>query len=506
MVGRLLPQRTELTAPDSPTDPGLTGRQIDVLGLLMRGHSNKMICRALNLAESTVKNHVSAILKTLGVATRTEVVIRVGALGLKLPAEPSAATSEAAISIQPTLALPDKPSIVVLPLTNLTGDEVHDYFADGMVEDMTIALGRLPWLFVIASASAFTYKGRAVDVRQVGAELGVQYVLRGSIRKDRERIRATIELADANHGRQIWTERFECMLDDIFAMQDRVAIQVSAMIAPTLRSKEVERARRKPTENLSAYDLYLRAHPPHRDSLAQNQQSLALLYQAIDLDPGFAAAYGLAAWCLQVQTVFWEPPSSSLIDEALRLASLAAELGEGDPEALWMAGRTIAALSDRKDEGLALIGRSISLNPSGARAWWASGIARAYLGQRDSALDHLERSQRLNPLDIARHAHWTAVCIAHFFVGDFEAARSAADEAVGAWAHSPLALSLSAAANALCGREDRARDCGRRLLVLSPMASVSSVSAQIALQAGGSSYVEDLKRGLRDSGLPDSFP
>ena len=498
-----MPQRPDLAAPGSSAELGLTGRQVDVLGLMLRGHSNKAICRSLQLAESTVKNHVSAILKTLGVATRTEVVIRAGELGWRLPADPDAAPSETAIRLQRTLALPDKPSIAVLPLTNLTGDEAHEYFADGMVEDMTMALGRLPWLFVIASASAFTYKGRAVDVRKVGAELGVQYVLRGSIRKDRERIRATVELADANHGRQIWTERFDSTLDDIFALQDQVAIQVSAMIAPTLRSKEVERARRKPTENLSAYDLYLRAHPPHRDSFAQNQQSLALLYQAIKLDPTFAAAYGLAAWCLQVQTVFWGALSAPLIDEALRLASLAAEFGEGDPEALWMAGRTIAALSSRKDEGLALIGQSISLNPSGARAWWASGIARAYLGQRDSALDHLERSQRLNPLDIARHAHWTAVCIAHFFVGDFEEAMGAADEAVGLWTQSPLALSLSAATNGLCGRDDRARDSARRLLALNPMASVSSVSGQIALQAGGSAYVEDLRRGLRDSGLPD---
>jgi TolB-like protein len=179
---------------------------------------------------------VSAILKTLGVATRTEVVIRAGELGWR-SGNPDGGAAVKSNDPTRSLALPDKPSIAVLPFTNLTGDIAHEYFADGMVEDVTMALGRLPWLFVIASTSAFTYKGRAVDVRTVGAELGVQYVLRGSVRKDHERIRAAVELADASHGRQIWTERFDCTLDDIFAMQDRVAIQVSAMIAPTLRSK-----------------------------------------------------------------------------------------------------------------------------------------------------------------------------------------------------------------------------------------------------------------------------
>ena len=274
----------------SPADVGLTGRQIDVLALMMRGQSNKAICRALGLAEPTVKNHVSAILKALNVASRTEAVIRVGALGWKLPALTEDPSNIEHKPTQRVLALPDKPSITVLPFTNLSGDPTHDYFVDGMVEDITMTLGRLPWLFVIASSSAFTYKGRAVDVRQVGADLGVRYLLRGSIRKDGDRIRVAIQLADASHGGQIWTERFEGSFNDIFSMQDRVAAQVSAMIAPTLRSKEVERARRKPTDNLTAYDLFLRAIPPHRDSLAQNRESLRLLYKAIELDPSFAGA------------------------------------------------------------------------------------------------------------------------------------------------------------------------------------------------------------------------
>lgn len=489
-----------------PGDLGLTGRQLDVLALMMRGQSNKAICRALELAEPTVKNHVSAILKALKVGSRTEAVVRVGTLGWQLPAsvEPAASVDDSTAPCM--LALPDKPSITVLPFTNLSGDSAHEYFADGMVEDITMALGRLPWLFVIASASAFTYKGRAVDARQVGSELGVRYVLRGSIRKDGDRIRIAVQLADAAHGGQIWTERFEGQIDDVFAMQDRVATQVSAMIAPTLRSREVERARRKPTDNLTAYDLFLRAQPPHRDSPQQTQESLRLLYKAIELDPSFATAYGLAAWCYHVQTVFWSPLSDTLISEALRVAALAAELGEQDPEALWMAGRTIAGLSARKDEGLALIQQSLALNPNSARAWWASGIVCAHLGRRETAIEHLERSRRLNPLDMAGHAHWTGVSVAHLFVGAFEESMAAAGEALRVWPKSTQGLRLRAATCALTGRMDEARACVQQLLALYPDATVATVGGQLEMQVGANSYLDDFVRGLRLAGLPEGKP
>ncbi len=469
----------------------------------MRGQSNKAICRVLGLAEPTVKNHVSAILKALNVTSRTEAVIRVGASGWQNPSVFDSAGAVGSHTPGRPFSLPDKPSITVLPFTNLSADPAHDYFADGMVEDITMALGRLPWLFVIASSSAFTYKGRAVDARTIGAELGVRYVLRGSIRRDGHRIRIAVQLADAAHGGQIWTERFDGQLDEIFSMQDRVATQVSAMIAPTLRSREIERARRKPTDNLTAYDLFLRALPPHRDSLHQNQESLALLYKALELDPSFAAAYGLAAWCYHVQTLFWTPLSQTLINEALRLASLAFEFGDRDPDALWMAGRTIAGLSDRKDEGMAMIEQSLRLNPNSARAWWASGIAFAYRGQRDTAIEHLERSRRLNPLDMAGHAHCTGLSVAHFFAGEFQEAMDAAGEALRVWPQSTQGLRMRAATCALLGHLDESRSCVTQLLVRYPDATLATIGGQVALQVGSSPYLEDFVRGLRIAGLPD---
>ena len=364
----------------SPADAGLTERQMAVLALMMQGKSNKAIGRALDLADATVKNHVSAVLRALNVTSRTEAVVKVGALGWTLApngtpatADPRSADAEAAHTSArvPALAALQDPSIAVLPFSNLSDDPSQDYFADGMVEEITIALGRIPRLFVIASNSAFSYKGRNVDTKQIGAELGVRYLLRGSVRRDARQIRIVVQLSDAALGSQIWGDRFEGELNQVFELQDAVAASVSAMIGPALRLAETTHARRKPPDDLTAYDLYLRALPPHRDSLRQNQESLRLLYRAIELDPAFGAAYGLAAFCRLMQLIFgWQTRHGDDVKEGVRLARMAAELGENDPEALWMAGRTLAALAGESQHALALIERSITLNPNSARAWW----------------------------------------------------------------------------------------------------------------------------------------
>jgi len=269
---------------------GLTDRQREVLALMMEGKSNKAICRMLGLAEPTVKYHVAAILKVLNATNQTEAVLAAAKLSCTRPQfgrhGPEATCVDASVpaKIAPFVHItdanavsmrtdalfaptpPDRPSIVVMPLVNLSDDRSQGYFADGMTEDITIALGRLPWLFVIASASAFTYKFRSVDLRQVGLELGVQYALTGSVRKERHRVRITVQLADASSGERLWADRFEDELDGIFAMQDSLASLVSSTIAPALRRVEIERARSKPTESLTAYDLFLRALPLYRSN------------------------------------------------------------------------------------------------------------------------------------------------------------------------------------------------------------------------------------------------
>src|SRR5262249_41691594 len=246
---------------------------------------------------------------------------------------------------------------------------------------------------------------------------------------------------------------FEGELSTVFALQDSVAASVSATIAPALRSSEIAYARRKPTNSLTAYDLYLRALPPHRDTLAQNEESLRLLYRAIELDPSFAAAYGLAAFCHLMELVFdWRPSSDDRVTEGVRLAALAAEKGHDDPEALWMAGRTLAALAGDAPQGLSLIAKSLSLNPHSAPAWWASGLTHAHLGEHQAALDHFDRARRLNPRDTAEHAQWSGVALAHLFCGNYDSAMAAVDRALADWPTSTPALRTKAALCGLLGR------------------------------------------------------
>jgi TolB-like protein/DNA-binding CsgD family transcriptional regulator/Tfp pilus assembly protein PilF len=523
----------------SPADLGLTERQVDVLALMMQGKSNKAISRALDLAEPTVKKHVTAILDALQVTNRTEAVIAVGTLGWKLPpaihkrerdasaspaggdstgpdvmayGRPSKSEKLAATRherrAEPPFALPDKPSIVVLPFANLSGSSGQDYFADGIVEEITVALGRLPWLFVIASSSAFTYKGRTVDARRVGADLGVRYLLRGSVRKDGHRLRILVQLDDASYGGQVWADRFEGDFDHVFDLQDRVTTQVSTMIAPALRSVEIERAKRKPTENLTAYDLFLRALSRYRVSFAQNQEALRLLYKAINLDPSYGAACGLATWCYNIQRVFgWARMSEQPTGEALRLAHLAVETGKNDAEALWMAARTLVNFAGELEYARDLIDSAISLNPNLASAWWSSGLVRAFLGETDTAIEHLTRARRLNPLDHLTPSPWIGVAWAQFAAGRYEDAQTAADQSLNEQADFPPALRLKAATCGLLGRAAEGRHYVERLLAVSPDATVTAVKDFYDRQFKSNQQIlEKYLEGLRVAGLPAGKP
>ncbi len=263
---------------------------------------------------------------------------------------------------RPVLSLPDKPSIAVLPFQNMSGDSEQEYFADGMVEDITTALSRLRWLFVIARNSSFTYKGRAVDVKQVGRELGVRYVLEGSVRKAGKRVRITGQLIDASTGAHLWADHFDGELADIFDLQDQVTASVVGAIAPKLEQAEIERAKRKPTESLDAYDYFLRGMAAfYRFSKPSNEEALALFSRAIELDPDFASAYGMAARCyLQRKGFGWVTDREREIAEAERLARRAAYLGREDAVALGTAGFALVVVVGDLDDGPALIDRSLA--------------------------------------------------------------------------------------------------------------------------------------------------
>ncbi len=304
--------------------------------------------------------------------SRSENVTRRGYRSIGRDAFPDANETRAA------LAVPDRPSIAILPFANLTRDPEQEYFADGVVEDITVGLSRMRWLLVIARNSSFTYKGRPIDVKQVGGELGVRYVVEGSVRKASGRVRITAQLIDAATGAHLWADRFEGALRSIFHLQDRVSESIVGAIAPRLELHEIERARSKPTESLDAYDYFLRGKANvHLGTSESHSEALRLFYRAIELDPEFASAYGMAAWCYTRRKASgWGTDSAEEIAETARVARRAVELAKDDAVALCTAGFALARVIGDLDDGAAFIQRAVELNPNLATAWLTSGWVR----------------------------------------------------------------------------------------------------------------------------------
>src|SRR3979411_9255 len=289
-------------------------------------------------------------------------------------------------------ALPDKPSIAVLPFQNMSDDPQQEYFADGIVEDIITALCHMRWLFVIARDSSFAYKGRTADVKQIGRELGVRYVVEGGVRKAAQRVRITAQLIDASTGAHLWADHFDGDLEDIFDLQDQVTASVVGAIAPKLEQAEIERAKRKPTESLDAYDYYLRGiasvHAVFGGTKEAVSEALRLFYGAIELDPDFASAYGMAAWCYVLRKNYgWMTDDAQEIAEVERLARQAAHLAKEDAVALYTGGFALARIVGYLDAGAALIDRALALDPNLAAAWHLSGWVRIYLGEPEMSIE-----------------------------------------------------------------------------------------------------------------------
>src|SRR5580698_2338650 len=298
-------------------------------------------------------------------------------------ARPAANATPAAVVVDrpiPTLALPDKPSVVVLPFQNMSGDPEQEYFADGMVEDITTGLSRIKWLFVIARNSSFTYKGKAVDVRQVGRELGVRYVLEGGVRKTANRVRITAQLVEAETGGHLWADRFDGALEDVFDLQDQITERVVGIVEPSLRRSEIERSRRKPPENLDAYDLYLRALPYMASVMPADARIAAgFLDRALELDPSYAAAQALRAWCHEIcfmRDGFDEADKIAGLDRAR--ASIAS--GSDDAASLAVAALVISHLGKERETASSTVERALSLNPSSAMALLFGAHINAFNG------------------------------------------------------------------------------------------------------------------------------
>lgn len=398
-------------------------------------------------------------------------------------------------------ALPDKPSLVVLPFQNMSGDAEQEYFADGMVEDITTALSRIRWLFVIARNSAFTYKGRAVDVRQVGRELGVRYVVEGSVRRAGDRVRITAQLVEAEAGRHIWADRFDGTLSDVFDLQDRVTEAIAGMIEPHLLRSEITRAQRSGTTNANAHDHFLRGlghlHESTRDGY---EAAYPCFVAATRADPSFAAAFAMAAVArLLLRTLGGVPRNSPEEAEALHLARTAAEKGRHDPTALCGAGATITYLGQAPELGIDLLRRACELNPGDAMAWRWRAYAENCLGRPEDAVVSYERALRLSPEDPFRAQCLQGIAQAHLQAGRAGPALQWAERAVADTPGNPHLRRIRIVALVQCGRIDEARSEMAEVLRLAPGTRIGDIIGPYRNPA----FLSVMTESYRMAGMPD---
>ena len=398
------------------------------------------------------------------------------------------------------LALPDKPSIAVLPFQNMSGDPEQDYFADGIVEEIITALSRIRWLFVIARNSSFTYKGRAVDVKQVGRELGVRYVLEGSVRKAGNRMRITGQLIDALSGAHLWADRFDGSMDEVFDLQDSVALSVAGVIEPTLEVAEIHRSALRPTADLSAYDLYLRARAANQSWDKESVlRALDLLRQALERDPHYASALALAATCHNlVHANGWSEDQERTRQQGVDYARRALRVAGDDPYVLEETAFTLGYFERDINPALVLIDRSLELNPSFAIGWLRSGWLRLWSGQYDLAIEHCEKSLRLNPRRKAPAS--MAIGVGHFFARRFEKSTAALMLSLQENPSWPPTYRFLASCFAHMGRLREAQDIVKRLREITPLLIPSAEHWRVAEDR--EFYLAGLRAAVGDATQP----
>jgi TolB-like protein/class 3 adenylate cyclase len=398
------------------------------------------------------------------------------------------------------LPLPDKPSIAVLPFQNMSGDPEQEYFADGMVEDIITALSRFKSLFVIARNSSFAYKGKPVDIKTVGRELGVRYVLEGSVRKAAGKVRITGQLIDAATGAHLWADKFDGALEDVFGLQDQVTASVVGLIAPKLEQAEIERARQKPTDSLDSYDFYLRgmACLNSRKPLAEARQFFSKAFQQ---DPEYAAAYAMAAWTLlRQQATGGVPLTPEIRADAIELARQGSRVGSDDAFALALSGHVLTYIGHEYDRGAAMVEQAVALNPNLGVAWHSRGWVSLMCGEAERALESFDRMIRLSPLDPLRVGAWTGSSFALFSLQRYEEGCATAMKSLQVLvdAHT-LGAYIVNAINA--GRTAEAEEAVGQLLARQPDFRASY--AQSAFPIRSPDQRQRLTASLREAGLPE---
>jgi TolB-like protein len=398
------------------------------------------------------------------------------------------------------LALPDKPSIAVLPFQNISSDPEQEYFADGMVEDIISGLSRIRWLFVIARNSSFVYKGSAVDVKRVGRELGVRYVLEGSVRKAGNRVRITAQLIEAETGSHIWAERYDRMLDDIFTLQDELTMSVVGAIEPSLRKAEIERVKRKRPDNLDAYDLVLRALPYTYSHMYQDAEAaIPLLEKALALEPDYAAAHAPLAWCYHFRF-----SRATLREEdraaAIRHARAAIASGGDDATALGIAGFVISMDEHDQPTALNVFDRALALSNSNIFALNCSALILSLMGETEPAIERAQRALRLSPFDSVNYLSNNALAIAYFLTGRHQEAHDAARRSVQLNPRFSVCHLFLTMALVGCGRTEEAKEAAKRALALDPAFRIS----RWAVTAGFEPKIfSRMAHAWRAAGLPD---
>jgi TolB-like protein/class 3 adenylate cyclase len=414
----------------------------------------------------------------------------------------SAVRPRSGVSETQGLSLPDKPSIAVLPFQNMSGDLDQEYFADGIVEEIITALSRFKSLFVIARNSSFTYKGKAVDIKQIGRELGVRYVLEGSVRKAASRVRITAQLIDTSTGAHLWADRFDGATEDVFELQDQVTTSVVGAITPTLEQAEIGRAVLKPTDSLDAYDHYMRGiASAYRWTSEATSEALRHYYNAIEIDPKFALAHALATTCYGWRkSNGWVTDTANEIAETKRLAERAVQLDQNDAQVLCWSGGSLALVCGEVDAGVANIERALRLNPNLMDAWLSSGLVRLILRDWNLAVEHFAHAMRLSPFDPMLFLMQQGTAIGFFFSCRYDEAAAWSAKSIGENPNYSSAWRITAASNAFLGRQEQAQKAILRLRQIEPGVRIATIKYPTPL---GPSELARMEEGLRKAGLPE---
>jgi TolB-like protein len=400
----------------------------------------------------------------------------------------------------PPLALPDKPSIAVLPFQNISSDPEQEYFADGFVEDVISGLSRIKWLFVVARNSSFAYKGKPVDVRQVGRELGVRYVLEGSVRKAGSRVRVSGQLIEAQTGNHLWAERYERIHADIFVLQDELTMSVVGAIEPSLRRAEIERVKRKRPDSLDAYDLVLRALPfSYRHTEEDAAKAVPLLEKAIELEPGYAAAHAPLAWCYlgRFRSCRHEEDRAA----ALHHASAAIAGGADDATALAIAGFIVALIERDPATAFTIFDRALEISNSNIFALSCSALIMSLLGRTAPAIERAQRALRLSPFDSFNYLAYNALAVSYFLTQQHQSSRDAARLAVQLHPRFSVCHLYLAAALVRLGEEEEANRVAQRVLALDPAFTIRRFSELAGFEPA---VFEPLADAWRKAGVPET--